>query len=298
MTKRREFLKLAGTALGGALIGATPLIDTACKESEPTGPSKNVSVNIQFYNHTQGPLTERQYQGISGDLFIINAGQLGFSGVDPLRIAVRKGGSGIELGRCIKFSDKGEVRLKYPANNETWEAYLMNISNNANYNLLDYWYDVGVLFGRLRFGRHPRCQREDLDGYTGPEEPILEAIRQVNESLDYPWKRYGSLTMVPDLADFSIGYESCNGFEGTVSSKGIAGIHAGVNPDLCQTYQCKLREFTGNIFSVVNWCDMERQNNRQDPGTIRHYVSDQGTGIINPAGKDLFAYSFVKDENS
>jgi len=280
MTKRREFLKLAGTALGGAQIGSTPLINTGCKGSGPNGPSGPVSVNIQFYNHTQGPLTERQYQGISCDLFIINPGQLGFSGVDPLRIAVRKAGSGIELGRCIKFSDKGEARLKYPASNETWEAYLMNISNNAKYKLLDDWYDSFSIWGRLQFGRNPRCQRKDLDGYTGPEEPILEAIRQVSESLDYPWKRYGSLTLISDLADFSIGYSS-----------------AGVNPDFCQTYGCRLREFTGKIFCILNDCTFGENNGRHDPGILGHYISDSATGIINLAGKDLLAYSFVKDEN-
>lgn len=280
MIGRREFFKLAGTALGGVLIGSTPFINIGCKGSESTGPSGPITVNIQFYNHTQGPLTERVYQGISGNEFIINVSQLGFSGVDPLRIAVRKQGSGEDLGRCIRFSDKGEVRLKYPANNETWEAYLMNISNNANYNLLDYWYDDFPIWGRLQFGRHPRCQRKDLDGYKGPEEPILEAIRQVNESLDFPWKRYGSLTMISELADFSIGYS-----------------YAGVNPDFCQTYGCRLMEFTGWIFCILNGCTSTSTNDRHDPGTIRHYISDRATGVINPAGKDLFAYSFIKDEH-
>jgi hypothetical protein len=272
---RREFFKKAGAAAGAATIGSIPLIN-ACKGS--TAPSQKVSVNVQFYNHTLGPQVEKTYEGISGNSFTIKISDLGMTDVTSTRIAVRKAGNRETMDSLIKFSLTGEVSLKYPENNESWEAYLMNSGNGAPYGIID---NMGEGWGKLFYGRHTVWCREDINNATGPEEPLLEAVRQLGEALNHPWKKYGSFIKQDTQGILNIGY--CD------NPHYWRQDYCYIVPADWSTSEDKLKGFISVIFRVVTQTGFP-----QDP----HYIiCDQSTGNLNAVGRDLIDYIYVRDGN-
>jgi len=155
-------------------------------------PPGPVTVNATFYNHTQGVISEKTYSGISGQ---------------PL---------------VIKISD-------VYASNADYDIFLMNTSAGANYQLIDEWVDKRG--GILLCPPDAKWSRQDLDGKTGPEAPINTVIGDLNYALNYPWKKYGSLTQVSSGGNIGVGYGYCNGWVGMHSA-----TWAGVNPNFCKDY--------------------------------------------------------------
>jgi hypothetical protein len=273
---RREFFKKAGVAAGAATIGSIPLIN-ACKGGSTT-PSQKVSVNVQFYNHTQGPQVEKTYEGISGDSFKIRISDLGMTAVTATRIAVRQAGSREVLGSLIEVSRTAEVSLRYPKNNENWEAYLMNSGNGAPYEIFDYL--ISPPCERRIVPCVLQWHREDRNNATGPEEPILEAVRQLGEALNYPWKRYGSFIKDDTQGVLNIGYcenPYCWGLD-----------YVYIVPADWSTPEDKLKGFINCIFKFVTLAIL--LNDHRQP---YHVICDQNTGGLNAIGRDLLAYGYV-----
>ena len=192
----------------------------------PPGP---VTVNATFYNHTQGVISEKTYSGISGQPLVIKISDIYASDVDSKRIAVRNAGSGSSLGALVGFSRNGEVNTTYPSSNSDFDVFLMNANAGANYQLIDNWVDKRG--GILLCPPDAKWSRQDLDGKTGPEAPINTVIGDLNYALNYPWKKYGSLTQVSSGGNIGVGYGYCNGWVGMHSA-----TWAGVNPNFCKDY--------------------------------------------------------------
>lgn len=290
--KRREFFRRSGKMIGGmagsAILGSLPVIHSGCKSA--TGPDEpgHGTVTLKIYNHTQGPLGEKTYASNGARDFTISIGSLGYEGIDPLRIAVRKAAEWGTMGRCLGFSKTGQIKLDYPASDEVWEAYLMNVGNSSDYSLHDWWYDLGQVSGRLRYGRNVRCRREDRGGITGPSEPILEAVRQINdEILSHAWKKYGSLS-ISDPGSFGIGYGVGSGEPGHPAASEVLwenGVPTWirVDPAIVQSYEDRLSHFSLHLFAMLTM-------------TAEIDISDPDIGGFSPQGRDLLAYAFVKDE--
>jgi len=291
--KRREFIQRSGKIIGGiagtAVLGSLPMINSGCKSATGPDEHKNVTVTLKYYNHTQGPLGEKTYTSNGALDFTISIASLGYRGIDSQRIAVRKSAEWGTMGNCIGFSKTGQITLEYPASDEVWEVYLMNAGNNANYSLHDLWCDLGQSTGRLRYGRVVHCQREDRGGIIGPSEPILEALRQINdEILSHTWKRYGSLDF-SDPAFFGIGYGVGSGLPGhpdaweVLYEKGEP-TWIRVDPAIIQAYKDRLNCFSLGLFSILT-------------KTSEIDISDPAIGGFSPQGRDILAYAFVKDES-
>ncbi|MCJ7484576.1 MAG: hypothetical protein MUQ25_00220 [Candidatus Aminicenantes bacterium] len=281
---RRRFLEQVAKAAGGATLGTLPLIQARCKgttepEPPPPPPGHDVTVTIEFYNHTQGPLGEKQYPGISNGGFSLDIGQLGFNGVYPMRIAVRKADNVENMGSLVGFSKTGSINLKYPENNESWEAYLMNFRANT-YELFD---DDEQSFGcKLNGPRNITWRRQDF-GSTGPDEPVLEAVRQINEALNYPWKKYGSLTQSSG-GDLQIGYDINPYLDPYNLSWEDHWIT--IDPTRLTTYESRLGTFITTIFEYLTITGLR---------VVNAQMTDEATGNLTPFGKDMMGYFYVKD---
>jgi hypothetical protein len=274
---RRDFLKGAATLVGGAAISSIPLINSGCKGG-PGSTRDLVKVDITYFNHTQGELGQKTYEGLSGEYLNIKVGSLGYSGVDRNRIAVRKAtGNRETMGEFLRFSNTGETFPKFPENDENWEAYLMNSSSGAPYEVID---AMGIGWGMLSASRIGNWYRNDKDR-TGPEDPILEAVRQLDEALDYPWKEYGRFTKTEN-SGFGIGY---------AHTPFYSRSDVWIDPEICITPEDRLKNFINFIFRQVtnsSWL------NNQEP---HHIICDQNTGNLNNRGRDLMNYVYVRDGN-
>jgi hypothetical protein len=285
---RRGFLRFARTIAASAFIGSLPIMCSACKGSptipepspQPPPPGKDVTVTVKFYNHTQGPLGEKQYQGKSNESLALSISQLGFNGVYPERIAVRKAADANTMGSFLGFAKTGGISIPYPQNDETWEAYLMNFRENA-YELYDA--DEQVYGCKLSGPRNITWQRRDI-GLTGPDEPIIEAVRQINVALDYPWKRYGSLTQ-SDNGDIGIGYtdltDLLDPYSGSLKDHTIF-----IDPNRIPKYEDRVGTFIIATFGYLT---------RTGLRVAIEQLTDKLTGNLAPFGKDLLGYFYVKD---
>jgi hypothetical protein len=269
---RRDFLKLGGAAV----IGSLPIINSACKNSStlPEPLAHDVTVSVTFYNHTQGLLGEKAYQGKSNQSLDILVSELGFEGVDR-RIAVRQTAPRETMGNFVAFSRTGRINMKYPENNESWEAYIMNATNGTSYDMID---NMGEGWGRLIDMRYSLWHRRDIGTATGPEEPLLEAAHQLNEALNYPWKSYGTFTKTDDRG-LGIGY--CD--DPDYGTRNYVYIVPSSRPTMLD----KLNGFISNIFHY---------NTLTAKSTVpESIICDEKTGNLNAIGKDLLNYVYVKD---
>jgi len=266
------------TGLGGGCKKDAP--------TEPEEPARTVSVTLYFYNHTRGFITQKTVTGQSGARQWIRISDAEAGDVDARRIAVRKIGAGNGLGELVGFSTNGKVLTTFPDHDLGYDVFLMNSASGANYQLIDEWTNKGPGAGVLSYPPNAAWQREDRDGQTGPVEPLNEAVAQLNAALSYPWKKYGSLTQVNTGRNFGIGYGNCDGNAGWHSA-----VWAGVNPKVCKDYPDKLRIFLAEIFELqTQTADLGGRNTNET-------ICDS-TGNLNPIGKDLWAYSHVKDSKT
>jgi hypothetical protein len=255
----------------------------ACKGGAPRNP---VSVQVVFYNHTQGLLGEKTYDGVSGGRFTLVISELGFANVDPIRIAVRKSASRETMGELVQFSKTGSATVEFPNADATFEAYLMN--SGSDYQIID-------TYGSQLSSRSIYWDRKDW-ALTGPDEPIEEAIRQLNQALEYQWKRYGVYIRQASGLRVEVGYDNVVippfDYPAWVYWSSDPYPRVVVNPQLCPTFQSRLRYFITCLFMYPN------SNFRFNlPGTTLHQIiTHDVTGDLNGVGRDLFAYVFVKAE--
>jgi hypothetical protein len=258
------------------LIGGASAI-CACKGGAPRD---LVNVQVVFFNHTQGPLGEKSYQGLSGESFTITISGLGYAEIDPDRIVVRKSAARETMGEFLRFSTSGSATLEYPEADETWEAYLMN--GGTDYQLLD------GLTPRL-LARTLRWLRRDWDA-TGPEEPIVDAFDQFNSALDHPWKQYGRFELGDIGIRFEVGYGSNNLGLPSVFSTYSDPYYIKVDPALCPSYADKLKYFIQNIFKLSTYV-----LGLEGDVFLHNTICYQTTGSLNDVGRDLIAYIYVKN---
>jgi len=283
---RGGLIGLAGPGAAAVLLSVA-LGGVVCKSPSETAPPPPVTVTVRatFYNHTQGPLGEKVYSGISGQPLLIRVNDISASNIDSQRIAVRQAGAGSGLGPLVGFSRNGEVSTTYPSSSGNWEVYLMNTGAGADYSLIDYWVDKGE--GKLLYSPDAKWFRQNFNGYTGPEEPINDAINQLNNTLNYSWKKYGSYNKVSNGGNFGVGYDYCSGNAGISTS-----VWAGCNPNICTTYVPRLKIFLDEIF------ELQTQVDDIGGSSSNSVICDLSTGNLNAIGRDLLGYVYVKDEKT
>lgn len=243
--------------------------------------SDPVTLSFEVYNHTQGYLMNFERTLERGTQVTISLSELDVEGVDENRMVIRED----RMGTRIAMSQNGVVNFKAPKENKMYTLYLMNALNGADYRKVDTWINANE--GVLEYKSPLAWYREDKNGYHGPEDVIQDAIDQLNNALDYPWVRYGSLQRIDQRknSSFGVGYGYCRNQYGWHSP-----YWAGVNPDYCLTYVTKLETVIEEIFELVT-----RLNDigGKDTATL---ITDPDSGNLNEVGKDLLAYVFVKDE--
>lgn len=282
---RRDFLKGAGAIAGGLAMGSIPIINSGCKggPTDPDTPGNTVNVEISFYSSIRGNLNYKMTKsGFSGDTFSFNIGDLGFTGIDPNRIALRKAtGLGELVGSLVHFSNSGSASLKFPESDEAWEAYVFD---SADYSLVEEGPRGYVLFREFNW------KRVDED-VTGPDAPILEAISQLTNVVDKPWKKIGTFSK-NDTANISIGYSTERSVkpvmfaDGSIDGKPFVYL----DPEYCQTDAEKLKYFLRGCFSVNTKTKIKLADGRE----TQDVICDQQTGDLNPLGQRLFAYAYLR----
>ena len=242
--------------------------------------SQEVSLDFDVYNHTQGYLKSLSHRAVPGSIFRLLISDLGVSDVDERRIVVREK----LMGERVAYSRTGECEFSVPERDMAYSVYLMNTSNNAEYRAVDV--RVGIYEGNLQFPREMKWSTEDRNGFQGPEEPIAEAIRQLDAALDYPWARYGRFVKIDTKngAHFTVGYGECRDQYGWHTLR-----WTGVNPIHCYNHKLKLETFLEEIFELVTGTE-----NIAEKDTVS-MIADNKTGSLNGIGRDLLAYIFVKD---
>lgn len=285
--KRRDFLELAAKAAGMATIGSIPIINSACKGGETTGPPKPVTLSFDVYNHTQGLRGSFTKTAMSGDNINLKINELNVNNVDQQRMAVREDG----FGGLITFSSAGEANFTAPNASKGYDIILFNqlgtdvLGRQVSYSWMDDKSST-LYLGK----RNYVIYRKDRDGVTGPEESWQSVFSQLNSALNLGWVNWGSITTKPapndGTGDFSYGYGICY-----VGGRRVDGLHGGsiilVDPQQCPTETG--RRAVGLAEAFENICSVA------DIGGYSSLMTIQNQGVLSQTGKDLFAYIFAKD---
>jgi len=280
---RREMLSFLGKTTG--TIAGIGLGMRCSNPTTPEPPPVSVTVKAVFYNHTQGLLGEKTYNGMSRDPLTIKVSDLpSTEGVDQNRIAVRESANGGYLGEQKGFSKNKEVNIVFPNQSMTYDVYLMNHgpTGSRHYQKIDNWNTP------LITSPNAKWHREDRDGYTGPKAPINNVTWQLHNALQYSWAKYGSLNKVGSGGEFGIGYGYCNNWM-AMHSKDWAGVY----PDRVTHNIFRLRVFNSEIFELITQtADIANDYNSYA------LITDPYTGNLNEIGRDLFAYAHVIDNQT
>jgi len=244
----------------------------SCKKAE-SNPSTQVSLNVDVYNHTQGLITSTVYVGDKGEALAIPISSLHASDVDPNHIIVRN------KDKVITSERDGEANFNFPGQSQTYKIFLLNKSNNAPYYAIDEFIDKG--YGDLEFGHHPTYNYEDRDGYTGNRGVIDAVVGGMNDALNLPAGNYGSLRRV-DNGNFGVGFGDAGGHAGYHSA-----TWAGVDNKKVTTYSGQMRIMNAEVFEILTRTD-DLQGN-----TTKLITNPDGS--LNPVGRDLLAYCFIKE---
>jgi hypothetical protein len=287
---RREFLGLAGKA---GLVSGSVLLLGDCKSSPtspppppPPPPPVHSNVLVRFYNHTQGYIGDRTYDGMSGSLLPIKASDCpDISTVNSDRIAVREAANGGWLGKLIEFSINGQLNsAKFPRQDMTYDAFLMNKTNGADYSLIDY--NTGLLHSP-----NATWDREDVDA-TGNDAIPHEAMRQIKEALTVSWAKYMDFRELQPYVrgDFWVGYAP-GPYPASNPRGSWSEICAWVNPQIIHDEITQLRVFVemicGHIIIKETFA-----SNYVNPPTYEYITNNNG---LNEIGRDILACSVVKD---
>lgn len=298
---RRDLLALMGKA-GIAGTGAVMLGN--CKGSPttppppppPPPPPVRSNVLVRFFNHTQGYLGEKTYSGMSESPLEIKVSDCpDTSTVDSSRIAVRKAANGGWLGSLIELSRTGKLNVaRFPREDAAYDAFLMNTTNGADYDLIDN--NPSSYHGKLFHSPNSTWWREDIYCF-GPDEMPREAMRQIKESLLFPWAKYMDFREVPmdpmaPAGDFFVGYVCPREYPGSSLRGHAHDMGAWVNLNVCQNEGHPLiRVFLEQIFKHITGCTQ----GEVAPGSMLTYQYITNDVTINVVGKDLLAYVPVKD---
>lgn len=290
---RRELLRLIGkggvAAAGITILGNCKGGPTTPDPQPPPPPPVRSNVLVKFYNHTQGYLGERTYSGMSDQTLEIKVSDCpNTSTVNPNLIAVRQAITNGWLGDYVEFSWTGKLNFaKFPRQDSEYNAFLMNNTNGADYDVLE----SGAHYLGLLHSPNATWDRENYDA-TGPDEIPHEAMRQIKETLIFPWAKYMDFRELQPYVrgDFWVGF--AQGPDPTARLRGgFSEGNAWVNPFVCTTGTLQLRVLLESIFGHITMC----YNPGQAAVTYEYITDDNG---INPIGKDLLAYSLVRDRKS
>ncbi len=250
-------------------------LGTGCtKKDNPITPPGPVTLQFDIYNHTKGYRGQVSKTVMSEIPLTIKVNELGISGVDPQRIAIKEG----NLGNHVVFSNTGEATFTTPRQNTNYSIILFDKSHNAPYE----WMDSPNYSGLLNGTRNYDVFRKDFDGQTGPEDVWADVFDQLNAALDVGFTKWGYINRQPNgtSGNFSYGYGNSNGGGGWHQGDWIT-INATAGP--IEYVRIGLEEAFENICSVDNI------------GGTSSSVTIVSGGVLNPVGKDLFAYVFAKD---
>jgi len=274
--------------LSASICFCLAVLACACQQnSQDKNPSPEsldeVVLSFEVYNHTQGFVTALERITLQEVPVTIDMSDLDVEGVEENRMVVRKG----RFGDRVAFSQSGTATFQAPEQDESYTLYLMNASNGVDYRKVDTWTSANE--GILEYIPPLQWYREDRNGMTGPEDVILDAISQLNDALDYPWAKYGTIQRIEERknSSFGVGYGHCRNQFGWHNP-----YWAGVNPWHCATDKMKLATFLEEIFELLT-----RLNDIGGKDTAS-LITDPDTGNLNEVGKDLLAYVFVKDEKN
>ena len=274
------------SALGGIILAGYVGIGVGCKSPTTPEPPKPVQVTLQFdvYNHTQGSRGSFTKTAMSGDNIVVRVNELNVNDVDPQRIAIRED----NFGNLVRFSNAGEASFTAPKQDMSYDVILFNSTNNAPYQWMD---DKNSKLAHST--KNLTVYRKDFDGQTGPEKvwggefiPEIGAygvFDQLNQALDQGWVKWGYINRQPTATsgNFSYGYGAYGGWDGAHAGSWITvnivklGIIQGC-------VAVGLEEAFENITATQNI------GGKPSSMTIQHW------GVLNPVGKDLFAYAFAK----
>ena len=263
-----------------------------CKKSSPTIPStpppaepQDVTVTVKFFNHTKGYRGATTYTGKSGESIVIKVSDSGASDVDPDRIVLREPANGGMIGEYVDFSRDGKINTTFPSIDSSYDVFLMNTSNGADYQDIDYWVDRRYC-GILWYGRDVTYHREDKDGYKGKQSLINNAVAQLNSVIQRRFITYGTIKKVGSGGVIGIGYGYCGGFLGWSGSDDWAGV----NPDSCGRHDTLMqRVFICEIYEILTSVDDLGGGEASYP-----YITGNNGNLL-PFAKDLFAYVYAKD---
>jgi len=273
----RNFRITPVTILGGLALAVLIGLGTGCGKDNPTTPPGPVTLQFDVYNHTEGYRSQFSRTVLSGDQLIIKVNELGVSDVDSKKIAIKED----NFGNHVIFSNTGEAAFTAPRQNTNNEVILFNSTNNAPYQWMDDQ-NSGLYNGIRNYGVY----RKDFDGQTGPEDVWADVFDQLNAALDLGFVKWGSINRQPSgtSGDFSYGYGD---------SHGASGWHAGsyitINPQAFSNDVLRMT-ITGLEEAFENICCVDDIGGHPTAGTIAP------NGVLNPVGKDLFAYTFAKDD--
>ncbi len=284
--KPNKALRTAGVAALGLVSLLSTMKCGGGNRGGVNGP-KPPRIILEVYNHTQGYLKTVD----SGELtsqYSIGINQLGVSGVDNMRWAVRQTG----FGDKVATGYDGIIRLPLPSTEVNYDLFLFNTGNNADYVEMD---AQGAI---LLNGKHNlKGYRQDYDGQTGnnkkypqrvwtgdslPEIGGNPGVYVQIDSIMHPEKapyRYGSVQASPtpiNGADFTYGYADCGGADGQQVGNSIR-----VNAD----------KLGHDIKSMVATGIRESFERFTDTDDLNQYIQSQG--VLRASAQDRLCYILI-----
>ncbi len=165
----------------------------------PPPPPTQITINYDVFNHSKkGVLTSFSKTYTAGqtvNLKISDITGIDQNGVDKLHLIVREDSINKRVGARIAFDkSSGTVTFTAPSASTNYDIFLLNGSSSSYYSKIDAWIDNGG--GKLDYPRNCTYNREDRNGKTGPEQPILDTVSQLNSALDSGEINLGSITKV------------------------------------------------------------------------------------------------------
>jgi len=166
--------------------------------------SKSVAVTLKFdvYHSTKGKRSSFNWNGQGRKKITIKMKELGVSGVDSRRIVVREKNQDGKIGKLVEFSVTGEVTIKVPEQDTSYDIFLMNSVNKVNYSCLDQ--KKIEMVNKKRF---IKVIRRDF-GQAGSDRILKNIFKQINGALNPFGIKYGYLYYNRSFTegDMSAGY--------------------------------------------------------------------------------------------
>lgn len=273
---KKKYLYIACILVISILAASAP----AAIEHKP----KPVNVTLEFdvYNSTKGKQSSFKENVQERKKITIRIDKLGVPDVDLRRIVVRERHRDGKIGKLVTFSRTGEVALKVPDSDASYDIFLVNNSNKVNYDCLDH--KKVKMVNNKRF---VKVIRRDF-GQVGPDGILRNIFKQLNKALNPFGIAYGGLNYDRGFTsgDMSAGYGELgeksilqqpwfgthwpNGFVINIKKIGKAYFKA--------VKAVGLEEVFETYFGVDDICG-------RDSGMMIQF-----NGKLTPRGKDIIAY--------